>query len=87
MAPYQFKKENGVLDKGKERPLNALEPEKLHGFKPEHTRSYPEGTRISFLGNTFHCIAVASLLASWAMLCGYLQEHPTVPELWAGAGY
>eukprot|EP00973_Karenia_brevis_P017564 2408866-Karenia_brevis.AAC.1 len=25
IAPYQFKKENGVLDNGKERPLNALE--------------------------------------------------------------
>eukprot|EP00973_Karenia_brevis_P050102 6953365-Karenia_brevis.AAC.1 len=42
---------------------------------------------MSFLGNTFHCIAVAYLLSSWAMLTGYLLEQPFVSDLWAEAGY
>eukprot|EP00973_Karenia_brevis_P073442 10203581-Karenia_brevis.AAC.1 len=54
MPPYQFKRDHGVIDNGEERPLNALEKEKLHGFKPGHTRGYPEKARMSFLGNTFH---------------------------------
>ena len=41
MAPYQFKMELGVIDKsGEERPPNADEREKLHGFKPGHTQGF-----------------------------------------------
>eukprot|EP00973_Karenia_brevis_P045656 6323200-Karenia_brevis.AAC.1 len=87
MPPYQFKRDHGVIDNGEERPLNASEKERLHGFKPEHTRGYPEKARMSFLGNTFHCVAVAYLLSSWAMITGYLPEQPFVSELWANAGY
>eukprot|EP00973_Karenia_brevis_P031619 4360837-Karenia_brevis.AAC.1 len=39
------------------------------------------------MGNTFHFIAVAYLLGSWAMLTGYSLEHPSLPRLWAQAGY
>eukprot|EP00973_Karenia_brevis_P011144 1508220-Karenia_brevis.AAC.1 len=42
---------------------------------------------MSFLGNTFHCIAVAYLLSSWAMITGYLPDQPFVSELWGRAGY
>eukprot|EP00973_Karenia_brevis_P050231 6971237-Karenia_brevis.AAC.1 len=50
-------------------------------------RDYPEKVRISFMGNTFHGIAVAYLLASWAMLTGYSLGYSSLPRLWAEAGY
>jgi hypothetical protein len=89
MPPYQFKKELGVVDsEGKgERPPNAREREKLHGFKPGHTAAFPEHQRISFVGNSFHCIVVACLLASWAVQVGYLESVPTIDKLWNDAGY
>ena len=88
MAPYQFKKELGVVDKsGEERPPNAREREKLHGFKPGHTKGFSESRRISFLGNSFDCIAVAYLLAQWAYHCKYLSGKPFVEELCERAGY
>eukprot|EP00975_Prorocentrum_lima_P035347 7423351-Prorocentrum_lima.AAC.1 len=42
---------------------------------------------MSFLGNTFHCIAVAYLLSSWAMLTGYSLDQPFISDLWENAGY
>eukprot|EP00973_Karenia_brevis_P050058 6948300-Karenia_brevis.AAC.1 len=39
------------------------------------------------MGNTLHCIVVAYLLSSWAMITGYRLEQPFVSELWAQAGY
>eukprot|EP00973_Karenia_brevis_P003333 459573-Karenia_brevis.AAC.1 len=39
------------------------------------------------MGNTFHCIAVAYLPSSWAMLTGNSLEQQFVSELWAQAGY
>ncbi len=41
--------------------------------------------RISFIGNTFHCVVVAFLLGSWAVGTGYLAEVPTVDLLWQRA--
>ena len=70
MAPYQFKRELGVVEKGKrgetvkERPLLAKEKEGMHGFRRGHTEHLPEPKRMSVHGNTFSCIAVAHLLAS-----------------------
>eukprot|EP00973_Karenia_brevis_P015877 2172929-Karenia_brevis.AAC.1 len=29
----------------------------MHGFKPDHTQGFLESIRISFIGNSFHCIA------------------------------
>ena len=48
--------------------------------------------RIGLLGNTFHCIVVALLLAPWALYMGYLPggsnpQLPTVRDLWKQAGY
>jgi len=84
LPPYQFKKELGVVtDKGVERPTNADERERLHGFATGHTRGYSEAKRISFIGNSFHCVVVAHLLASWAVLAGYLVTVPAVSQLWA----
>ena len=92
MAPYQFKRELGVIDGNHgsghhERPLNADEKERLHGYKPGHTKPFPESYRLSFIGNGFHCIVVAHLLASWAVGMGYLVATPTVRQLWTDAGY
>ncbi len=88
MAPYQFKKENGVVTAdGIERPPNAAERERLHGFSPGHTAIHPEGRRISLIGNSFHCVAVAHMLASWALQMDYLREVPTIKELWRQAGF
>ena len=88
MAPYQFKKENGVVTSdGIERPPNAAERERLHGFSPGHTAIHPEGRRISLIGNSFHCVAVAHMLASWALKMDYLREVPTIKELWRQAGF
>ena len=88
MPPYQFKKELGVVTpEGEERPPNANERERLHGFKPGHTRGHSEHQRICFLGNSFHCVTVAYLLATWAVDVGYLGAVPTVGQLWANAGY
>ncbi len=61
--------------------------EKLHGFKPGHTQGFSESRRISFLGNSFHCIAVAYLLSQYAYHCRYLSRKPFVEELWERAGY
>jgi len=88
MAPYQFKKELGVTTlEGEHRPTNADEKEALHGYKRGHTAGYPEGQRLSFLGNTFHCVVVAKLLASWGVHSGYLRGVPHSHWLWQAAGY
>ena len=74
MSPYQFKRELGVVTAdGTERPPNADERERLHGFASGHTRDFTEHERISFLGNSFPCIVIAYLLASVAVGVGYLQ--------------
>ena len=88
MPPYQFKKELGVVtSKGEERPPNADERERLHGFRPGHTQGFSEHERMCFLGNTFHCVTVAYLLAFWAVNVGYLSDIPTTTQLWIEAGY
>ena len=67
MAPYQFKKELGVLDPdGTERPPNARERERLHGFRPGHTVELKEEDRVSALGNSFHVIVVAAMAGAFA---------------------
>ena len=38
-------------------------------------------------GNTFHCIAVAYLLAYWTVEVGYRSAVPTIKQLWKYAGY
>ena len=54
MAPYHVKKESGVvMAKGRYRPPNADERERLHGFKQLNTQGFPEHRSISFVGNTF----------------------------------
>eukprot|EP00973_Karenia_brevis_P068027 9464357-Karenia_brevis.AAC.1 len=68
-----------------EKHRSTLWNEKLHGFRPGHTRGYPERARVSFMGNTFHCVAVAYLLASWGILTGYVLFHPLVHHLWEQA--
>ena len=88
MPPYQYKRELGVVtSEGEERPPNADERERLHGFRPGHTKGFTEHQRISFLGNSFHCIVIAYLLASWAVEVGYLSGVPSINRLWANAGY
>ena len=88
MPPYQFKKEHGVVTpEGEERPPNADERERLHGFKVGHTSGFSEPQRISFIGNSFHCIVVALLLASWAVHVGYRTTVPSIYQLWLNAGY
>ena len=44
-----------------------------------------ETKRISLIGNTFHCVVVAYLLASWAVGAGYLSSRPGVAVLWEKA--
>ena len=74
MAPYQFKRKLGVQDAdGTARPPNATEKERLHGYRAGHTKGFSEGTRLSFVGNTFHCIVVAYVLSFWAVDLGYLH--------------
>ena len=83
MAPYQFKRELGVVtEKFEERIPNAVEREKMHGFKPGHTKGFDEGRRISFIGNSFSVVAVSFLLISWAMLTGFLVARPRIDVLW-----
>ena len=49
MPPYHFKRELGVVtSSGEERPPNANERERLHGFREGHTRGFSESARISF---------------------------------------
>lgn len=86
MPPYQFRKELGVVTpEGEIRPPNADERERLHGYPPSHTEGFPEPRRISFIGNAFHCVAVACLLATWAVKAGYLTTTPDVATLWERA--
>ena len=88
LPPYHFKRELGVRTAdGEERPPNANERERLHGFQLGHTDGYSEHQRISFLGNTFHCIVVAHLFSTWAVRSGYIPAVPTIAQLWSGAGY
>ena len=61
--------------------------ERLHGFAAGHTRGYSERRRISFYGNSFHCVVVAYLLAFWASSVGYTRVVPTVGQLWNAAGF
>ena len=83
MPPYQFKREKGVVTAdGKERVPNADERERLHGFKSGHTAAFEETRRISFMGNTFHCVAIAYLLATWAVGVKYLTVIPDIEEIW-----
>ena len=88
MPPYQFKTSLGVVAAdGEERPPNARERERLHGFKPGHTEGFLEATRVSLLGNSFHVIVVAHLLASWAVGMKYMKTIPDTAQLWERAGY
>ena len=67
---------------GKERIPNADEREKLLGFKSGHTAAFEETRRISFMGNTFHCVVIAYLLATWAVRVKYLTIIPDIKEKW-----
>ena len=71
MAPYQFKKELGVIDKsGEERPPNADEREKLHGFKPGHTQGFSESRRISFQGIPFIALQLRTFCPNMRIIAG-----------------
>ena len=83
MPPYQFKREKGVVAAdGEERVPNADERERLLGFKSGHTAAFEETRRISFMGNTFHCVVIAYLLATWAVREKYLTVIPDIKEIW-----
>ena len=69
------------------RPLNPREKERLHGFHDNHTEGFTEQQRHCFQGNTFHTVAVAYLLSSWAVSKGYMKRVPRVEWLWKQAGY
>ena len=78
------------------RPPLADERERMHGFPTGYTEGrHVEGDRIrehftederkSMIGNSFSCIAVATILAPWATQEQYLQRQPRVSELWERA--
>ena len=82
-APYLFRRELGVVNKeGEERPISITEREKLHGFKEDYTAGPSVASRISFIGNGYHCVVVAYLLASFAFLTKCSDSVPSVEILW-----
>ena len=92
--PYQFHESYLVRDAlGHWRRPNANEREVLLGFRKYHTlcavrssaaKHDPKGTEIireSLLGNTFHVIVVAWLLAHLAVAWRYLPELPAISSI------
>ena len=41
---------------------------------------------MSFIGNTFHCVAVAFLVGYWAFQVGLSSKSPDVADLWKASG-
>eukprot|EP00438_Fugacium_kawagutii_P024621 Skav207650 [mRNA] locus=scaffold2758:77333:83766:+ [translate_table: standard] len=94
--PYTYRAEYMVKAPGGElQPLQARERERLMGFLPDHTlqmvRSLPktpeevraaEDLRCAAIGNSFHTVAVASLLdhAMWSLGVKDLKGHHLIRE-------
>jgi hypothetical protein len=74
-APYQYCTENGVLQRGRWRPLVAEEREQLMGFRRNHTLASlhkhevktmeAEDVRRSLIGNSFNVYAISVFVAAW----------------------
>jgi site-specific DNA-cytosine methylase len=74
-APYQYCTENGVLQRGRWRPLKAVEREQLMGFRRNHTLAglhkheikseEAEDVRRSLVGNSFNVYAISVFIAAW----------------------
>ena len=88
VPPYQFKKENCVIEAdGLIRPPNADERERLHGYPPGFTNQLPEHRRLFHIGYSFHCIVLAWVVSGFALQTRYVKESATVEGLWQAAGY
>eukprot|EP00438_Fugacium_kawagutii_P016319 Skav222801 [mRNA] locus=scaffold1419:399983:408357:+ [translate_table: standard] len=89
-AEYMIKHQDGEL-----KPLTAIERERLMGFLPNHTlglaKKLPEteaekqsleDARCAAVGNSFHTVAVASLLdhALWSLGVKDLKGHHLIRE-------
>eukprot|EP00438_Fugacium_kawagutii_P023224 Skav215518 [mRNA] locus=scaffold2213:5437:6738:- [translate_table: standard] len=87
---YQIRHQDGEL-----RPLSAIERERLMGFRPnrslglakkmpetEEEKVKLEDARCAAIGNSFHTVAVASLLdhAMWSMGVKALKGHHSIRE-------
>ena len=70
---------------GDYRPPTADERERLHGFPTGHTAGFSEERQKCFIGNTFHTVAVAILLAPWAFEEKYIADIPVHELLWERA--
>jgi hypothetical protein len=74
-APYQYCTENGVLQRGRWRPLKAVQREQLMGFRRNHTLAglhkhenkseEAEDVRRSLVGNSFNVYAISVFIAAW----------------------
>jgi hypothetical protein len=74
-TPYLYNTDNGVLQRGRWRPLMAVEREQLMGFRRNHTSSglhrhelkspEAEDVRRSLIGNSFNVYAIGVFIAAW----------------------
>jgi hypothetical protein len=82
VALCQFRKQNCVVGAdGEARARNADERERLRGFWTGHTAGELEDNGVSYLGNSFRCVAIARVLSQWAMEQGYLSEMQIVSDV------
>ena len=70
LSPVHYKPENCVIDRGKLRPPNANESERMRGFRAGYTEGASEAPlsdeyRIGLIGSSISCIVLAQLLGSW----------------------